>query len=129
MVFASRRPAFSPTKAEPLPNLSRSFLICYDEQGVNLSGKTNRYDKKREFQWGAWNNGQVYSSPLWVGYRIGNTISRIGYSHQRVQDATQNVIHRYFPPGRQHYYNKYDHFNAGMYGYSGYYNPFSLYHY
>ena len=33
-IFASRRPAISPTKAEPLPNLSRLFLICYAEQGV-----------------------------------------------------------------------------------------------
>ena len=32
-IFASRRPAISSTKAEPLPNLSRLFLICYAEQG------------------------------------------------------------------------------------------------
>lgn len=80
---------------------------------------------------GEWYNGQVYSSPLWIGHRSGNTISRIGYSHWRVQDATQNGIHRYFPLGRQNYYTGYDYFQGGMkgkwYGYSGYYNPFSLY--
>jgi protein TonB len=43
----------------------------------------------------------------------------------RVQDATQNFIHRWI--GRQNYYTRYDYFNAGMYRYSGYYNPFSLY--
>ena len=32
-IFASRRPAISPTKAEPLPNLGRLFLLYYAEQG------------------------------------------------------------------------------------------------
>jgi len=32
-IFASRRPAISPTKAEPLPNASCLFLIYYGEQG------------------------------------------------------------------------------------------------
>jgi len=33
-IFASRRPAISPTKAEPLPNLIHSFLIYYDQRGI-----------------------------------------------------------------------------------------------
>jgi hypothetical protein len=74
-----------------------------------------------------WVNGQVYFSPLWLGYRDGNTVSRIGYSHWRVQDATQNGVHKWVPFGRQQYYLGYDGFKAGYYLYSGYYNPFSLY--
>ena len=78
------------------------------KNGLNLSGKPNRIDRKG-FQWGAWNRGYVYSSPLWLGLRSGNAISRVGYSHSRVQDATQNFVHRYI--GRQHYYNNYRLFN------------------
>jgi len=66
--------------------------------------------------------GQVYSSPLWIGYRG----SRVGYSHWRVQDATQNFVHRYVPFGRQHYYTRYNDFYRGWH--MGYYNPFSLYY-
>ena len=80
-------------------------------------------------------NGQVYSSPLWIGYRNGNSISRVGYSHPIVQDRTQNWVHRngffYLPFGRQNFYTNYENFKGGRngrgYGYSGYYNPFSLY--
>jgi hypothetical protein len=101
-------------------------LDDFDRDGVNLLGNKNRMDNKG-FQWGAWKNGQVYSSPIWVGYRNGNSITRIGYSNPWVQDRTQNLIHRWFGPGRQHYYNRYNDFQYGWWGYIGYYNPFSLY--
>ena len=77
--------------------------------------------------WGAWNKGEVYSAPLWIGLRGGNTVSRFGYSHWRVQNATQNFVHRYFPLGRQHYYTGYRSLRSDWYDHSGYYNPFSLY--
>ena len=102
-----------------------SISEATDMLGTNMSGKTNKHDK------GAWKNGQVYSSPLWIGYRSGNNIFRMGYSHSIVQDKTQNWVHRYgffyLPFGYQNYYNKYYNFKEGYYGYSGYYNPFSLY--
>ena len=77
----------------------------------------------------SWKDGRVYSSPLWIGYRSGNTVSRAGYSHWRIQNATQNIVHKWI--NQQHYYTNYEHFGGGIrgrgYGYSGYYNPFSLY--
>ena len=76
-------------------------------------------------QAGAWKNGQVYSAPLWLSYRVGNSVSRVGFSHWRVQNATQNFVHRWI--GRQQYYLGYNNLYQGFYGYSGYYNPFSLY--
>lgn len=74
----------------------------------------------------AWKNGQTYSSPLWAGFRFGNTVERVGYSHPLFQDRTQNFIHLRFPPGYQHFYNKYDQFKYGLMFQSNYYNPYSL---
>ncbi|MDL2323157.1 hypothetical protein LJC52_04130 [Bacteroidales bacterium OttesenSCG-928-A17] len=74
---------------------------------------------------GTWNNGRVYSSPLWVGYRVGNRISRIGFSHSSFQDLQQNGIHT-TGFGKQNFYRMYDEFKSGLYLYSGHYNPFSL---
>jgi len=73
---------------------------------------------------GAWKNGQVYNAPFWIGYRNGNQISRIGFSHSMVQNLTQNAVHKYLTPTP--YFLNYDYFNSGLYFYSGYYNPFSL---
>ncbi|MDD2476294.1 MAG: polymorphic toxin type 23 domain-containing protein [Dysgonamonadaceae bacterium] len=68
----------------------------------------------------------IYFCPLWIGIRNGNTINRIGYSHPLVQDRTQNVVHKWFGPGRTNFFNRYDHFYQGPTNYYGYYNPFSL---
>lgn len=77
--------------------------------------------------------GEVYSSPLWLGYRVGNTVSRIGFSHRFVQHVTQNLmVHRYGFLGLSFmgtspdfgYYNS---FYTGPYLHSGYYNPYTLY--
>jgi len=38
--FTSQRLVFSTTKAEPLPNLNHSFLVNYDEQGVDCESKS-----------------------------------------------------------------------------------------
>lgn len=43
-----------------------------------------------------------------------------------VQDRTQNVIHKWFGPGRTIFFNKYDNFQYGGYSYMGYNNPYSL---
>lgn len=72
----------------------------------------------------AWNNGQVYSAPLWIGYKKGNQITRIGFSHSMVQNFTQNAVHKYATPTP--YFLGYDNFKSGGYIYSGAYNPFSL---
>jgi hypothetical protein len=97
--------------------------INYD--GVNMAGKKNKHGN------GAWKNGIVYTSPLWLGYRAGNSVSRIGLDSPWVQDKTQNWVHRngffYLPFGHQNYYNTYSIDYPHSYFYSGYYNPFSLY--
>jgi RHS repeat-associated protein len=95
-----------------------------DYEGRNLLGKCNRAKKHEDL--GAYKDGQTYSSPLWFGFKKNNQVYRLGYSHKLVQDRTQNVIHKWFGPGRTHFFNKYNNFNQGLYGYSGYYNPYSL---
>ena len=87
----------------------------------------NRLGENGE-EYGAWNPGYVYSCPLWIGWRIGNNISRIGYSHPFFQDLTQNGVHKYFPYGRQNFYLNYEQFEGGLHPSGGYYNPFSLYY-
>jgi RHS repeat-associated protein len=88
-----------------------------DPNGTNLRGKTSKS--------GAWENGQVWSAPLYVGYRQGNTISRIGFSNPLIQDRTQNFVHKNINPTP--FFNKYDNFQGGTWSYSGYYNPYTLY--
>ena len=99
----------------------------YGKGDVTIPGNSPTWGPNTD-GWGEWKNGQVYSAPLWLGYRVGNSVSRVGFSHWRVQDITQNGIHRYFPFGRQNYYTGYGNFQSSGYGYSGYYNPFSLYY-
>ena len=61
------------------------------------------------------------------GYiRSGNRIDRIGYSLPFFQDLFQNGTHTTFI-GNQNYYLNYRNFQRGLYVYSGYYNPFTLY--
>jgi RHS repeat-associated protein len=72
----------------------------------------------------AWENGRVYFAPAWAGYKHGNQITRIGFSHPMVQNLTQNLIHKYVTPTP--YFLNYDEFKSGGYFYSGYNNPFSL---
>ena len=81
-----------------------------------------------DYDYGAWNPGFVYSCPLWIGWRIGNNVSRIGYSHQFFQDLTQNGVHKYLSFGRQNFYLNYGQFEGGFQPFGGYYNPFSLYY-
>ncbi|MBN2728559.1 MAG: hypothetical protein JXR53_04980, partial [Bacteroidales bacterium] len=92
-----------------------------DKNGRNLRGKLNKHNN------GAWKNGQVWSSPLYLGYRNGNTITRIGVSNPWIQDRTQNFMHKNFLPAYTNFFNRYDQFTGGAWMYSGYYNPFTLY--
>lgn len=89
------------------------------EGGMYMNNSCNRKP------FGAWKDGQTYSSPLWIGYKSNGSIYRFGYSHPLVQDLTQNVVHKY-GPGRTNFFNKYDYFNKGTYSYYGYNNPYSL---
>ena len=81
---------------------------------------------------GRWIDGQTYSSPLYLGFRYGNTTERIGYSHKAIQHALQNkMAHekgflRIMPFGTANYFMDYEHFDKGMYYFSGWNNPYSL---
>ena len=91
-------------------------------------GNYNRIGMKdgETYKYGAWRNGKVYHSPWYVGYRVGNSVSRLGYSHPSAQDLTQNNIHRLFRYGRQNYYVDYSEFSGGLYMKSGYNNKHTL---
>lgn len=75
---------------------------------------------------GAHTNGQVYFAPAWIGYRYNGQITRIGYSYKYVQVLTQNAVHHYFKPGAAPDFTYYDSFVKGLYTYSGYDNPLSI---
>lgn len=59
-----------------------------------------------------------------IGYKKGNQITRIGFSHSMVQNFTQNAVHKYATPTP--YFLDYKNFKTGGYVYSGAYNRFSL---
>lgn len=66
---------------------------------VDYHGKTKNIDDlENSRDKGVWTVGNVYSSPLWIGYRSGNQICRFGYSHEKVQEYTQNFVHRNIAP-------------------------------
>ncbi|CAG5068983.1 hypothetical protein DYBT9623_01717 [Dyadobacter sp. CECT 9623] len=91
---------------------------------------TDRLGNKNTNGFGSWMNGLIYESPLWAGVKVGNTIDRVGYSHPRVQDRTQNWVHRngffYLPFGHQNYYTRDSEFQKGFFFGTGYYNRYSL---
>ena len=91
-----------------------------DPNGLNYIGKRNRSP------YGAWRDGETYFSPAWIGVRSGNNIARGGMSHPLVQDRTQNVVHKWFGPGRTNFFNRYTYHQGGAYSYYGYQNPYSL---
>jgi hypothetical protein len=106
-----------------------------DLNGTNLNGKLNRparvprIGKKRGMErFGAHLKSKVHDSPLYVGYSSGGHVYRYGVNHPRIQDGTQNVIHRYFPFGRTDFFNKYSDYSGGYFS-SSPINPFSIYYY
>ena len=80
-------------------------------------------------RFGAHTNGEVYTAPLWFGYKYKNQIHRIGFSHPYVQDLTQNLVHHYFKPGAAPDFVHYNFFKIKGYSYIGYDNPISLWNY
>jgi hypothetical protein len=102
-----------------------------DEDGVDKSKEYLHYNRKKTKSFGKWNNGQTYMSPLYFGYRNGGFDSRVGFSHPSIQHFTQNKgahekgFLRIMPFGHANYFMDYEHFNKGLYLYSGPYNPYS----
>ena len=95
------------------------------EDAIDTEARSPIFGKNPHSGLGAWKIGKVYSAPAWIGIRSGNQIDRIGYSLPFFQDLFQNGIHTTF--GNQNYYLNYRDFQRGLYIYSGYYNPFTLY--
>ena len=96
------------------------------EKQQDENARSPIWGKNRNKGYSTWKNGQVFSAPVWIGYRRGNQIMRIGYSHKVFQDLQQNGIHGRTGFGNQNFYLNYDNFKTGGYFYSGYYNPLSL---
>ncbi len=101
----------------------------YSGEKVDKAIESSIWGKNRG-RFGGWKNGLTYASPLYVGYRHGHNITRVGYSHKSVQDFTQNGVHKWgflgSGIGRQNYYANYSRFITGAYFYQGHYNSYSL---
>ena len=68
-----------------------------------------------------WNNGMVYSAPLWIGYKQGSNIMRFGYQAPIIQNLTQNLVHKLI---NNNYYLNYD-IHHNKFSYFGAYNPYT----
>jgi hypothetical protein len=97
--------------------------------GRGTEDKASRTWGLNKSKYSAWKDGKTYMAPFWVGFRQGNNIARFGYSHWLVSDLTQNFTHQQpiIKSANQNYYRNYDNLYEGVWGYQGYYNPFSLY--
>ncbi|RPH32186.1 MAG: hypothetical protein EHM93_10220 [Bacteroidales bacterium] len=95
-----------------------------DRNRIDHSYKSKLYGANKNGK-GTYANGEVYSSPIWVGLRSGNTINRVGWNHPRVQDRIQNGWHKYIKssPYFKTPYGSY----SNPYCTYGNYNPYSLF--
>ena len=73
----------------------------------------------------AYKDGISHSSPLYIGVRHGNRITRLGVDHPVFQDVFQNGWH--ILSNSPFFYTPYG-ANPSAFRYSGYYNPYSLYY-
>ena len=108
-----------------------TYVITNDGQHESRAVDPNNPTTDRESPYiglnkkkGAWKVGNAYMAPLWIGYKHGTNITRIGYSFKMVQALTQNLVHHTLVPTPDYTY--YDEFYKGFTIYSGYYNPISL---
>ena len=77
---------------------------------------------------GAWDDGRVFTAPLWLGYKSNGQVIRFGVSHPVVQNLTQNLVHK-FKIGYAPFFLNYDYMYKGVYSYSGFDNPISLFNF
>lgn len=92
-----------------------------DYQKLNEKKESIEIDIKGNKQW---TKGESFSAPFWIGYKSGNQIYRFGFSHPFIQDKTQNMIHKTLAPTPL--FKGYSSFAYGIYVYSGYDSPYSL---
>ena len=104
------------TNSEPLKVYQHDTIVKYRFYYSDIMPSSK--NKK------AWINGNIYSAPFWIGYNNNGNMYRIGYSHQYVQSLTQNAVHKYLV--KTPFFLGTDNFYKGMFSYSGYNNPLSL---
>ncbi|MDE5635464.1 MAG: hypothetical protein K2I52_04060, partial [Muribaculaceae bacterium] len=95
--------------------------VEFDGKDMTLDNLEKLKIKKGQTKWKV---GNVYSAPFWIGYKSGNQVYRIGYSHKEIQDKTQNLVHRTI--AQTPLFEGYKQFKEGVYIYSGYNSPYSL---
>ena len=65
--------------------------------------------------------------PIYVGFRTGNGIERVGFRSKYIQQFAQNwLLHQGPEFAWQHLYLNYDFQQKGLWSYGGWYNPHSI---
>jgi hypothetical protein len=98
----------------------KNFILGTNVYTNKPSGETDNSFRNHK----TYKDGEVISSPLYVGYKNGGVMTRIGIDAPFVQDATQNLWHKLI--GSPYFRTPYEK-KVMPYYYTGYYNPFSLY--
>ena len=99
------------------------------EGGSSKTGKKAPWPVGRNLNKGfdAWENGRVYSAPLWIGYKSNGRVTRLGVSYPVIQNLTQNLVHKGF--GKAPFYLNYEYIRRGPYAYSGFDSPISIFNF
>ena len=95
-------------------------------EGVDDIVGSNHWSLK-DCRSGAWKKGKVYFAPIWIGWKNGNMVYRLGYSHRYVQSLTQNAVHKYL--SKAPLFIDYSDFRQSAYFYFGSNNPYTLWTY
>jgi len=94
-----------------------------EPDGTTDDGYSSFWKRAKE----AYSGSTAFSSPLYVGFKHGGRVTRIGLNQPWVQDATQNGVHLFLSKSSPLFHTPYGEYSSA-YRYSGYYNPYSLYH-
>ncbi len=100
-----------------------------ENAGSTADNRESKKWGKNNLPYGSWKNGKVFRTPLYFGFQQGHKVTRIGYSHAKVQDFIQNGWHKHAPVKRlrTHFFIDYQVETTDPYYYYGFYNPYSLY--
>ena len=74
---------------------------------------------------GTYSDSKVFSSPFYIGVRMGTSVSKIGWDNPLIQDIFQNGWHLYATPSPL-FYTPYSGYNK-IYLYGGVYKSYSLF--
>ena len=103
-----------------------TYVYTNEPDGTRNEGYSRFW--KREKQ--AYADSRVFSSPLYIGFKQGGRVTRIGLNQPWVQDFTQNGVHLYISKSSPLFHTPYEgaDYYSSAYRYSGYYNPYSLFY-